>query len=337
MTDPMTEAFRQFGQMLEALCPRHAAHRQPLALEPDAPRALVEFWLEVGFSEAVGAGGRGPREWRPTREASREWLGGVFERRFAEDVEARDIWGVERDDFSGAWTRLPARFRILYPDLTYLLISDESGSTEDPPVLKLNMNAATLEPVPESAVAHFIRDTWRRVMAERTAGVVDLPIEGDPVLAPVFSGLHHVADGIWHLDTPDPGVLPRLYYDDVERYLDFVLGQPDERLPHFFSPTGQLLTLQPTSRLDPEHVSEPGFRRFANREAGFLTRNWHHAVGRIEGMGVWLKRTEHSCSVSLVVATANVEPMRAWLRDNGLKLEFELDIQSDIWSEPVAP
>ncbi|RKI31458.1 hypothetical protein D7Y27_37725 [Corallococcus sp. AB004] len=333
------QAMRRFGEMLDAVCPRHRKHKQPLSLEPDAPRALADFFEVVGFSEAVGAGGPQPQQWRPTREASQEWLRRTFEALFGEDAEARDTWGVERDDFSAAWKRLPAKFRILHPSGPF--VTDESTPAEDPPLLELKLASGTLKPLPEHAVAHLIRATWSRVMSGRSAGVVNLRAEGEQVLEPVFPGMYRLAEGIWGLDSGPgaaanaQGKLRRLFFDDFERYIDFVLGQPDERLPHFFRPAGQLFMLQPNQRLDPEHVSEPGFRRFTSRSEGLVVQTWHQAVGRIEGMGVWIQRSQHLRSAGLIVAQRNLEPMGAWLQRNGLKLEAEPDIQPDIWSEPV--
>ncbi|NRD51795.1 hypothetical protein [Corallococcus exiguus] len=333
------QAMRRFGEMLDAVCPRHRKHKQPLALEPDAPRALADFFEAVGFSEAVGAGGAQPQQWRPTREASQEWLRRTFETLFGEDVEVRDTWGVERDDFSAAWKRLPATFRILHPRGP--LLTDESSPAEDPPLLELQLATGTLKPLPERAVAHLIRATWSRVMSGRSAGVVNLRAEGEQVLEPVFPGLYRLAEGIWGLDSGPgaaanaQGKLRRLFFDDFERYIDFVLGQPDERLPHFFEPEGPLFVLQPNQTLDPEHVNEPGFRRFTSRSEGLIVKDWFQAVGRIEGMGVWLQRTQHDRSVDLVVAPRNLEPMRTWLQRNGLELELEVETQPDIWSEPV--
>ncbi|RKH99592.1 hypothetical protein D7Y04_21065 [Corallococcus sp. AB038B] len=335
------QAMRRFGAMLDAVCPRHRKHKQPLSLEPDAPRALADFFEVVGFSEAVGAGGNQPQQWRPTGEASQEWLRRTFETWFGEDAEARDTWGVERDDFSAAWNRLPAKFRILHPNPSRPLLTDESTPAEDPPLLELNLATGALKPLPERAVAHLIRATWSRVMSGRSAGIVNLRAEGEQVLEPVFSGLYRLAEGISGLDSGPgaaantQGMLRRFFFDDFERYIEFVLGQPDARLSHFFRPAGQLVVLEPNQRLDPEHVSEPGFRRFTSRSEGLIVKDWFQAVGRIEGMGVWLQRTQHDRSVDLVVAPRNLEPMRTWLQRNGLELELEVETQPDIWSEPV--
>jgi hypothetical protein len=337
-------AIRQFSEMLDAVCPRHRQQKRPLLLEPDAPRALSAFFEGVGFSEAVGAGGEQPQQWRPTREASREWLRRTFETWFGENAEVRDAWGVERDDFSAAWKRLPAKTRILHPNSTTPFLTDETTSAEDPPLVELKLARGTLKPQPEPAVAHLIRATWSRVMSGRFATLVNTPLEGEQVLAPLFPDFYRLAEGVWGLQRA-PGSAPnargklwRLYYDDFERYIDFVLRQSDERLPRFFEPRGQRFELRLTPRWDPEHLAEPHFRRFTNRSEGLAVRDFFQAVGHIDGMGVWLQRARHELSMGLIVAPRNFEAMRAWIERNGL--EFEEDPEPclpDPWLLPPPP
>ncbi|WP_338865641.1 hypothetical protein [Myxococcus stipitatus] len=339
-----TQAMLRFAGLLEAVCPRYRMGRQPFTLEADAPRSLAAFFEAVGFSDAIGAGGPKPQTWRPTREASREWMRQAFQEWFSGSVEARDAWGVERDDFSAAWKRLPSAFRILQTDSRIPLITDESSSAEDPPLLELKLATAELLPRPERATERLIRATWTRVMSQRAASAVNLPMEGQAVLEPVFAGLSSLAEGIWGLMPPlgttpaEDEVLVHLFYDSFERYIAYVLGQSDERLPHFFRPKGELFLVNSPHGYDPETLTVPGFRRFANRMAGLVKQNWFHAVGRIEGMGVWIQRQSTVRTVGFIVEPKNREAMMQWFLSNQLTLIHEPDpLPADIWAEPATP
>lgn len=344
MSNETTRAMQRFVGVLEAVCPRYRQGRQPFVLEPDAPRTLAAFFDAVGFSDAIGAGGPTPQTWRPTREASREWMHQSFRDWFGGSVEVRDEWGVEHDDFGAAWKRLPSSFRILLPDSRAPLITDESTAAEDPPLLELNLARARLQPCPERATERLIRATMSRVMSRRASGPVNLNPEGEAMLAPVFPGLYRLAEGIWGMapapgaDAREPGKLNDLFYDTFERYIEFVLNQPEERLPHFFGPEGDLFMLKSPPGLDPETLTVPGFRRFSNRTTGIVKQSWFQAVGRIEGMGVWIQRLKNVRTVDIIVDRANREAMKQWLLRNQLTPAHEQDpLPADIWAEPVTP
>lgn len=344
MSDEIPQAMHRFAGLLDAVCPRYRQGRQPFALEAGAPRTLAAFFEAVGFSDAIGAGGPKPQTWRPTREASREWMQQAFQDWFSGSVEVRDAWGVERDDFSAAWKRLPSEFRILMPDSRAPLITDESSAVDDPPLLEVKLAKAQHQTLPVCATERLIRSTWTRVMAQRSADAVNLPVEGPSILEPVFSGLHVLAEGIWGL-TPAPGtpaadakLLVHLFYDSFERYIAYVLNQSDERLPHFFRPKGELFLVNSPPGYDPETLTVAGFRRFANRMTGLVKQNWFHAVGRIDGMGVWIQRQSTVRTVGFIVEPKNREAMMQWFLRNQLTLIHEPDpLPADIWAEPATP
>ncbi|ATB42602.1 hypothetical protein CYFUS_008081 [Cystobacter fuscus] len=342
MTDEISAGLRRFATLLDRLCPRHRRMRQHCQLEKDAPRYVREFWEAVGWSDAVGGGGDSPRTLRPERAASRSYMQECFEAWF-ENAEIRDAWGAEPGDFSAAWKRLPEKFRVIAPSEYGSALIDETTGENDPLVHELKPTRAQLVKQPEHFLDHVIRSTLERVMGKRKAAAYVQKPWGEPILGAAFPGLRELAEGIWGVDRSPRAPahllngMQMIYYESFEGYIDFILKQPSELLPGFGPPSGQTFLLEPSSKFDPGSLAEPGFLRFETTTPPPLRRQVKHAVGRIEGRGVWLSTNNKSSTLWLTVAPENLKVTLDWIKHNKLELqEPPTPLPPDLWASDAS-
>ena len=339
MSDEVSAGLQRFARLIERLCPRHRRTRQQCRLEPDAPLFVKAFWETVGWSDAVGAGGDGPRTLRPERAASRDFMQERFEAWF-ENAGVRDVWGVEPGDLSAAWARLPEKFRVIVPSEHTPELLDESTRAEDPPILELKPKRAQLVQQPDRFLDRTIRFTLDRVMSRRKAAAYGQKPWGEPILGAAFPGLWELSEGVWGVDRGPRAAahvrdgLQVIYYESFERYIELVLNQPAERLSAFGPPTGQTFLLEPTDMFEPGHLAEPDFRRFEVTTPPPLKRQVKHTVGRIEGRGFWLSTAVKDASTLwLTVAPENAQATLEWLKRNKLELQEAVKpLPPDIWA-----
>ncbi len=176
-------------------------------------------------------------------------------------------------------------------------------------------------------------------MSQRKTVAYGLKPWGEPILGAAFPGLWELAGGVWGMDRGPRAAahlrngIQTIFYESFERYIDFILQQPAERLPGFGGAPGLTFLLEPSKKFDPGSIEEPGFRLFESTTPPPLKRLWKHAVGRIEGRGIWLSLNDKTSTLWFTVAPENLKFAQTWLKSNKLKLqEPAKPVAPDIWA-----
>jgi len=313
------QAFRELDAIYARLQPGHAAGKKPAQLEPDAPGRMREMWEATGVSEATGK--------LRTRAESEEELAGIF-RKWAAAPVSRSAWGADAAAFRRA---LPERLRVLRTGTAGVVVSDETGGADDPPVLLMKPDRSPL-------VRYHDRYTewqiWRGLglaSGDRQAhyhpfGAAD----GQAILKEVYSpGLQLIADGLWWLHVPpfprdaEIPVNPHpLIYASAKAYLEFLLGLPVEKQALFTLPKASVFEVTNPGPINLAHGAPEGFRVSDRADDRGPVTGWFQAIGRVGGAFVWLVMRENS-DLTVGFDPAAGAQVRAWLDGLGVPIARE--------------
>jgi hypothetical protein len=308
--------------------PAHGAQREPLELERDAPRLLRELWRRVGFSPELQRSPLFPAP--PLRAACRERAAAKLAEWF-EDARVRDRWDVsdETDEaVQQALGRLPRRFRAIAVGTYHIRLADESSAADDPPLLVVYDARPKPQLLGVACVHHTIHDLLYAAAGQRRVTVGGkIRIKSERPLAPLFSALRELGEGVWLVDglrLKDGSFRPEwMCFRTVTEYTAFALAQPDDQIGAFTLPRGHMIEVQ-EGALSLRRSAPPGFRRFLAGNTG--TTRVNRAAGFVDGMPVWLDGgLPRYKKVDVRVEPQHRAQAKAWLKTLGAKILGEYD------------
>ncbi|WP_338873369.1 hypothetical protein [Myxococcus stipitatus] len=196
--DSLRQELQELRKLLERQLPDHVQARRPVKLSASAPASVKALWDAVGFSKALAGFVDNPDE-APSRKATlkrlTEWLA---------QGPLLGAWRSADGSTPEPSALLPSAFRRVEDGIDPLFglqVTDESVSTEDPPVLQVSNRARVPELFYPSYVRYMTYRLLQAAFAHKQWRVgLQLAHEGSQPMPHLAPTLWQLADGLYQLE-----------------------------------------------------------------------------------------------------------------------------------------
>lgn len=323
MTATRNDALIELDELSSELCPRHRTTKNAVELEPDAPERMRRVWEALGDSEATA------RLRVLRREESRAALERVFSD-WAAEPRSLTAWNA-KGDTKAYFDVLPARYRLVLARSDEVVITDETGTTDDPPVLVMRKTVSPIVTECASYVPWLIWELLRTVTVSRRSRYNrHSEIRGERVLCGLYPQMERLAEGVYWMAMPEllrTDVVPQsrspIFYRTLGDYFRWVLGLSEDEIRFAWAPEeAMVFVISPPGPWDLWKQTPEGFRRFHPTDGvGKVQENAWEAVGRVGDVFLWLHLRKRSKELLVRFDLRKEDDVRAIVGQYELKIK----------------